>query len=506
MLIKSHQVLLTSFGASRICSEFSDGIIDEPTFVTPRYCAPEVAAHEPSGISNDIWSLGCVFLEIWTVLGGKKQEDLTKHLHSAGSCSSLYHQNLGAILSWCDMIRFQIGNPNLDWPYFWIISMLKEEPQARCTAKALFGRIQETNADPNVPFTFTGACCMEGGFLTDKSDGVEGSNRSEQEKIEKDKEAEKKAKLAKVAAWKKAQEEKKAKKEAETASAFASSPAVTAPSAPAAGPTSAESPISVVPHESDVDNLITEKEEEDTESSVEPSYSLTQPEHFDVAAYFTGNIPASREINMSAISASHPERVVLPTSAILANPYNNQLVKPYPYLTTLSRPSRCLFVVTFKRSRAGIYYLEGDAGIDIRHGDLVIVEGDRGCDLGQITHVDVSQEDANKFKAHATDEHFRWLVMLSQHSLTGSSNDSSMLGALARAIGFPDMDPSQLTGMNAQLDQDVEPKAIKRLAQQHEIMRLCDKEEQEAKAKSIAAQKVAEHGLSMEILDAEFQA
>jgi cell fate regulator YaaT (PSP1 superfamily) len=43
------------------------------------------------------------------------------------------------------------------------------------------------------------------------------------------------------------------------------------------------------------------------------------------------------------------------------------------------------------------------------------------------------------------------------------------------------------------------------LAQNHEIQALRDKEGNEAKAKRVCQQKVAEHRLNMEILDAEFQ-
>ncbi|KAH6681289.1 PSP1 C-terminal conserved region-domain-containing protein, partial [Verticillium dahliae] len=51
----------------------------------------------------------------------------------------------------------------------------------------------------------------------------------------------------------------------------------------------------------------------------------------------------------------------------------------------------------------------------------------------------------------------------------------------------------------------LKPKLIKRLAQSHEIHALRDKEGNEAKAKRVCMQKVKEHGLNMEILDAEFQ-
>lgn len=244
----------------------------------------------------------------------------------------------------------------------------------------------------------------------------------------------------------------------------------------------------------------TQEEDEEEVSPLQPSQSPAQLEPFDPNSYFTGFGPASRAINASAISAAHPDPIA---SANPAPATSN----PYAVPSAFGRPGRRLFVVAFKCSRCDVYYLYDNTGLEIRRGDLVICEGDRGADLGQVTHADVSLEDAKRFKAEGNEEHFRWLVMFSQYSLAGTTNDSGMLGALARANGFPsNMNRSQLTGMGAQQDQDAKPKMIKRLAQQHEIMGLRDKEGQEAKAKRVGAQKAAEHKLPMEILDAEYQA
>lgn len=239
--------------------------------------------------------------------------------------------------------------------------------------------------------------------------------------------------------------------------------------------------------------------QEEDEELVSPQQSPEENEPFDAAAYFTGYGPASRAINSSAISAAHPDPVV-PNSAMSA-------ANPYAVPHVLGRPGRRLFVVTFKCSRADIYYLYDNTGLEVRCGDLVITEGDRGGDLGQVTHADVTLEEAKKHKAAANEEHFRWLVMFSNYSLAGTSNDSGMLGALARANGLPNpMSRSQLTGMGASQDQDAKPKMIKRLAQQHEIHALREKEGREAKSKRLGAQKAADHKLPMEILDAEYQA
>jgi hypothetical protein len=243
----------------------------------------------------------------------------------------------------------------------------------------------------------------------------------------------------------------------------------------------------------------TQEEDEEIVSPRQESKSPEEADQFDAAAYFAGYGPASRAINASAISAAHPDPIV-PNPAMSAG-------NPYAVPHVLGRPGRRLFVVTFKCSRADVYYLYDNTGLEIRCGDLVIVEGDRGCDLGQVTHADISLEEARRHKARANEEHFRWLVMFSQYSLAGTSNDTGMLGSLARANGFPNaMSSPNITGMSNQPEQDTKPKMIKRLAQQHEIMGLRDKEGQEAKAKRLGAQKAADHNLPMEILDAEYQA
>lgn len=246
----------------------------------------------------------------------------------------------------------------------------------------------------------------------------------------------------------------------------------------------------------------TQEEDEDFDLTLSPLQRTVSPEPaFDASAYFAGYGPASRAINASAISAAHPDPVV-PNASMSAGTGN-----PYAVPSVLGRPGRRLFVVTFKCSRADIYYLYDNTGLEINRGDLVIVEGDRGCDLGQVTYADVTLEEARKQKAAANEEHFRWLVMFSQYSLAGNTNDSGMLGSLARANGLPNAMAGPGTNTVGNPDQqDAKPKMIKRLAQQHEIMALRDKEGAEAKAKRLGAQKAADHKLHMEILDAEYQA
>ena len=172
------------------------------------------------------------------------------------------------------------------------------------------------------------------------------------------------------------------------------------------------------------------------------------------------------------------------------------------------RVHQSLYIVTFKACRADVFYVQEGTGLQVKPGDLVIVEADRGTDLGTVAHGNIPWSKAKEMKEHYTEEHYRWLMVFSRHCQDGTpaganpngqantqnSARNGTISAIGGSIGGPEMPSS-----------DLKPKMIKRLAQAHEIQTLRDKEGNEAKAKRVCQQKVVEHRLNMEILDAEFQ-
>ena len=175
--------------------------------------------------------------------------------------------------------------------------------------------------------------------------------------------------------------------------------------------------------------------------------------------------------------------------------HRSQLVGPV-------RPNQLLYIVTFKCLRADVFYVQESTGLRTKKGDLVIVEADRGTDLGTVQSDDVSWAEAKQLKEEYTKKHHEWLMAFSHHTQNGAiagpnPNGPSIAqnsGALSNTSGFQDL-PSG----------EIKPKMIKRLAQPHEVNTLREKEGAEAKAKRMCQQKVVDHRLSMEILDAEFQ-
>ena len=171
------------------------------------------------------------------------------------------------------------------------------------------------------------------------------------------------------------------------------------------------------------------------------------------------------------------------------------------------RPRKLLYIVSFKCARVDVFYLLDNTGLDIKEGDIVIVEADRGQDLGTVQHAQVTPDDARNYKRRYGEEQYKWLMMFSKHNnkasvnpnaqVYGEDNRSAALNAAVNnAVG---------RGMSRDNFNNLKPKAIKRLANSHEIKMLAEKEGNEAKAKRTCQQKVAGLILDMEILDAEWQ-
>ena len=173
-----------------------------------------------------------------------------------------------------------------------------------------------------------------------------------------------------------------------------------------------------------------------------------------------------------------------------------------------SRHGQLLYLVTFKAARAEFYYVQEGTGLQVNVGDLVIVEADRGTDLGTVAHDNVDWATAKELKEHYVEEHYKWLMMFSRHGQNGSppATNPNAVTATSGAHGSSIGDIGS-SGQHSSDSSNVEikPKMIKRLAQTHEIQTLREKEGNEAKAKRMCQQKVLEHHLNMEILDAEFQ-
>jgi serine/threonine protein kinase len=146
-----HHVYIADFGISRSFSQLDHSQTDSEITKTPRYCAPEVYYSRKWGRSADVFSMGCVFLEMHTVLCGKTLDDFVDYRYRGGMDGS-FHANLPKVHEWADSL--QKSNPYLtsvkqDTPLTAvegnsyviriILDMLVLDPEKRPKAKTLAG-------------------------------------------------------------------------------------------------------------------------------------------------------------------------------------------------------------------------------------------------------------------------------------------------------------------------------------------------------------------------------
>ncbi|ORX92636.1 PSP1-domain-containing protein [Basidiobolus meristosporus CBS 931.73] len=141
----------------------------------------------------------------------------------------------------------------------------------------------------------------------------------------------------------------------------------------------------------------------------------------------------------------------------------SELGKGVP-LNTLS--SQCpLYIVEFKGGRTDVFYTLEKNDLVCHVGDLVIVEADRGKDLGKVINDSI------------TPHHIQMLQQ--SQAAEGGSGD--------------------------RFNKEILPKLIYRLAQPSEISILMSKNQDEAKAMMVCQTKVRQKKLPMEVVDAEYQ-
>ncbi|KAF9954986.1 hypothetical protein BGZ70_010396 [Mortierella alpina] len=138
---------------------------------------------------------------------------------------------------------------------------------------------------------------------------------------------------------------------------------------------------------------------------------------------------------------------------------------------TLSQLSNhgSLYVVEFKAGRSDLFYVADNSGLSFKSGDLVMVEADRGKDLGKITNDSITPQQIQD--------------MQKQHAEAAAA--------------------AQQEGARA--PKEIHPKRIFRMAHASEIADLVIKSQDEISAMKVCQSKVRQKKLPMEVVDAEFQ-
>ncbi|KAJ4377488.1 hypothetical protein N0V83_000313 [Neocucurbitaria cava] len=139
ILVKGSEVYLADFGVSLDWANLVRSTTTEDSAKSWIYCAPEVAKLQKRNSSADIWSLGCVFIEMLTVLKGFTAHDLREKFR-AHSERPRYYENLDVAMEWVADISGCGIDPEKE-VIKWIHEMVVIEPSSRTTALVLSSSI-----------------------------------------------------------------------------------------------------------------------------------------------------------------------------------------------------------------------------------------------------------------------------------------------------------------------------------------------------------------------------
>lgn len=120
---KNYRVYIADFGIARAYTSAADAETNSPTSFTRTYAAPEVVHQDTRGFSADIFSLGCVYMEMMAVLSScltldEAHDDRQKLLDLRQSNSNpSFYANIQEVIQWYDtIIAYRTSNKRSGFP------------------------------------------------------------------------------------------------------------------------------------------------------------------------------------------------------------------------------------------------------------------------------------------------------------------------------------------------------------------------------------------------------
>jgi serine/threonine protein kinase len=141
-------VFITDFGVSRSFQPSSPSTDANTLYTTPIYQAPEIAKKKEYGRKADIFSLGCVFSEMASILAGRTLQAYSKYrehyLPGLVNPSIAFESNLPACITWLEELKtlppFKRPSTGRN-PEWWmrllelVEKMISEDPSERHTSE-----------------------------------------------------------------------------------------------------------------------------------------------------------------------------------------------------------------------------------------------------------------------------------------------------------------------------------------------------------------------------------
>lgn len=170
ILVYKGSIFLADFGISKDYSGLSKSTTENFKTGTPMYWAPEVALGKKKSTSSDVWSLGCVYLRVWTVLQQVPVEDLDKFVDEDRKQKMYDFQRIGgekpcdymdvnAVICWLSLLEEKKQRKSKSKratyrPPHWIREMVKQNRRDRIGLQELVRATQRQSGQ------YVGECCI----------------------------------------------------------------------------------------------------------------------------------------------------------------------------------------------------------------------------------------------------------------------------------------------------------------------------------------------------------
>lgn len=143
--------------------DFSDDSVStttgRPSAWTIRYSAPEVLDSEPRNRASDIFSLGCVLIEMVSGLHGHNLSEVKDHWKRIGNGQSSFARNPEATSSWLALLSNHFVNDRLKAVIEFLPSLLVTKRLDRPSARAVIRRLTNLSiVMPELPH-LVNTCC-----------------------------------------------------------------------------------------------------------------------------------------------------------------------------------------------------------------------------------------------------------------------------------------------------------------------------------------------------------
>jgi serine/threonine protein kinase len=138
-----YTVFVADFGIARSYQELNATETDGPTLFTRKYAAPEVILQDRRGLSADIFSLGCVFLEMIAALSGTSTPLIENEIHDNNQTLS---ESYGTTILTTDVLQIFLESAS-DCSYHTNSTALRTELSGRGSWKILGAPVLRSSAN-----------------------------------------------------------------------------------------------------------------------------------------------------------------------------------------------------------------------------------------------------------------------------------------------------------------------------------------------------------------------